>query len=132
MWFDDIAIEEIPLSTQNISADIAAYINEYFDIVRNKSIVTDTVYITELQRRAQLLCAGASSIEYCHSILKRYVTLRLKDGHSFFLTPTEWKDWHNGSNMVETGWANFAKRVPVSAKPQLGISMANSSSKANC
>lgn len=108
VWFDDITIEELPLSTEKIVANIDTYINEYFDIVRNHSIVTDTAYITELQKRAKQLCAGISDMERCRSVLKRYVTLKLNDGHSFFLTPTEWKEWHNGSNMVESGWANFA------------------------
>lgn len=108
VWFDNFTIKEVPLSSKPLSPTIDKYINDYFKIVKENSIIKDTTYITSLRKKAKLLCAGYSTLDYCHSVLKNYVTNKLNDGHSFFLTPQEWKDWQNGDQTIQDGLATFA------------------------
>jgi hypothetical protein len=90
-WFDDITIEEIPVTSEKPSPKIEKYINEYFDIVDKHSIVKDKAYIAQLKKNTLQLCAGVSDIKFCHDVLKKYTTRKLNDGHSFFSTPKDWK-----------------------------------------
>ncbi len=108
MWVDDITIEEVPLNPKKISTTVNKYVDEYFKIVRENSIIKDSAYITELEKRTKLLCSDNSGLEYCHNILKRYTTLKLNDGHSFFSTPQDWKDMQNGDKTIQDGLANFS------------------------
>jgi carboxyl-terminal processing protease len=108
VWFDDFTIEEIPLSSKTVSPNIDKYIDEYFKIVHDNSLVEDTTYINNLKEKAKLLCAGDSTLAYCHSVLKNYITPKLNDGHSFFQTPQEMNDWKTGDKTTEAGLANFA------------------------
>lgn len=106
-WFDDIIIKEIPFGKEPLMPEIKNYIDEYFSVVKRKSIIRDSSYIAELYRNAQLLCKGNSDIHYCHFILKN-ITFNLKDGHSFFSTPEEWKELHEGDKNLQRGDASFS------------------------
>ncbi len=107
-WFDNFSIEEIPLSSKILSPNIDKYINEYFKIVRDNSLVKDTNYTNNLKINAKLLCTGDSTLAYCHSVLKNYITPKLNDGHSFFQTAMDVKEWQSGDKTTEEGLANFA------------------------
>lgn len=106
-WFDNIQINEIPFSKEKLTPIIANYIDEYFGIIRSKTIVKDSSYIEQLYRDAQELCKGNSDIHYCHFILKN-ITFNLNDGHSFFSTPEERSAMHKGDKNLEHGEAGFA------------------------
>ncbi|MGP8216446.1 MAG: S41 family peptidase [Bacteroidia bacterium] len=107
-WFDDLLIQEIPLSSKEAIPIVNEYIDQYFKIVENNSIIKDTSYLAELKKNTRRLCTGSSSLEYCHYILKNYTTRKLNDGHSFFLNPDEVADWQNGNKTIENGLANYA------------------------
>lgn len=102
-WFDEIQVQEIPLSTEKLDVKIERYITEYFTLLRANTIVEDKGYINVLEEKARLLCAGRIDMAYCHNILKRYITFKLNDGHSFFFTPEEWKDYRKGSKETSDG-----------------------------
>lgn len=108
VWFDDIAITEIPLSDAPLKPSIARYLDEYFTYIRKYSVVRDVASIDQLEAQSRQLCAGHRDLAYVHNILKRYTTLNLQDGHSFFWTPAEWKDYNQGSAKVSlSGLVNY-------------------------
>jgi carboxyl-terminal processing protease len=109
VWFDAIRVEEVPFSGEQCSRKVDRYISEYFGLVRKYSILEDTSHLTRLEADTWQLCASNSQLSHCHNILKRYTTLNLRDGHSFFSTPKDWKDMNSGSAMQTTGLANFAE-----------------------
>ncbi|MBC7864567.1 MAG: S41 family peptidase [Bacteroidia bacterium] len=108
-WYDNIELVEIPFSTKKISPSINRYINEYFNIVREKSLNRDSVYLNRLKADAKKLCAGNSKMSYCHAVLKGYVTWKLNDGHSFFKTSKEMKELAKGDNTLKDGLSAFAE-----------------------
>jgi carboxyl-terminal processing protease len=108
-WFDEITVEEIPLSGKPPSAEIEDYIDEYFGLLRENTIITDTAHVNQLEKNARLLCAGQTKLEECHAVLKRYITYKLNDGHSFFSTPEEWKEMENGPRTAQQDQAQFVQ-----------------------
>jgi hypothetical protein len=106
-WYDNISIQEIPFGTASLTPNIAKYIDEYFAVIEKKSIVRDTTYISYLMKNTELLCKGNSDIHYCRFILKN-ITFNLNDGHSFFSTPEEWKEMHEGDKNLQRGDATFS------------------------
>ena len=108
VWFDDFTIAEMPIASKPLFPIVDNYINEYFKIVKTNSVLKDTAYITSLKKKAKLLCAGNSTLDNCHFVLKNYITNKLNDGHSFFLTPQEWEDLQNGDKTIQDGLTNFA------------------------
>jgi hypothetical protein len=91
-WFDDIVIEEVAPASDKPAPKVEKYINEYFDIVNEHSIVKDKEYIAQLKKNTLQLCAGVSDMKSCHDVLKKYTTRKLHDRHSFFSTPKDWKE----------------------------------------
>jgi hypothetical protein len=108
-WFDEITIEEIPLSREPASPEVTAYIDEYFGLLRANTIITDTAYINQLEQNARLLSGGKTTLEECHGVLKRYITYKLNDGHSFFSTPEEWRAMQSGEGDVQEERAPFVR-----------------------
>jgi len=108
VWFDNLSIQEIPLAQEELVSPIEAYISEYFKVIKDNSIIKDTSYLANLKTKTEKLCAGNSTLEYCHSVLKNYTTRKLNDGHSFFLNPSEVAEWKNGDKTIEDGLANYA------------------------
>lgn len=107
VWFDQITLTEIPLSTEKNSAEIAGYITRFFAIIRKNGIIVDKKHLTELKKRTYLLCQGNEDLNYCHFILKN-ITMNLNDGHSFFSTPSEWKELQEKSNSTPTSMVTFS------------------------
>lgn len=108
-WFDNISVKEVPLTAAKPGKKAAAYIDEYFNYIKQYSVVKDsTRYLAQLKQNTQKLCAGHDKVDYCQNILKRYTTLKLNDGHSFFFTDEEWKQYREGSaNTMQAGLVNY-------------------------
>lgn len=106
-WFDDIKIEEVPLNIGTLNPKIGQYIDEYFEVIKSKSVIRDPSYINQLMINAKALCGETEDMDECHFILKN-ITLNLNDGHSFFSTPQEWKEMHNGNENLKKGDAHFS------------------------
>jgi carboxyl-terminal processing protease len=106
-WWDGIEVREIPISGAGPTRKADRYIKEYFGLVRTHTILEDTTHLTQLERETRALCAGHPERSYWHNILQRYTTLNLRDGHSFFATPEDWKQMNSGASMTRSGLANF-------------------------
>jgi hypothetical protein len=107
-WFDEITIKEIPLSAKSPGKATVKYIAEYFEYVHKYSIVKDTAYLALLETNTLRLCAGRNDAAYRQDILKRYTTLKLNDGHSFFFTTADWKSYRKGSQKtIMSGLVNY-------------------------
>lgn len=106
-WFDELSIEEIKLSTDKPSAKVRKYIDAYFDIVTAHSIIRDKEMIAAIKNNTLTLCAGCKNLACCESVLKQYSTWKLQDGHSFFMTRQEWKEFNSGGKMQASGLLNF-------------------------
>jgi C-terminal processing protease CtpA/Prc len=70
---------------------VLLYIHEYFDFVYGNSIVSDKNTIANVKMNTIYLCADSIDKNECYKVLKEYTTPKLKDGHSFFCTPSEWQ-----------------------------------------
>ena len=101
-WFDAFTMAEIA-SYDAVSEEVTAYIDEYFRIVKEHSVVQVPEYIERLKIETLQLCGGSENPADCHAVLKGYTTLLLKDGHSFFSTPADWKEMNSESKMKEQG-----------------------------
>lgn len=106
-WFDEIRIDEIPLSMGRLAPKIGKYIDEYFEVIKAKSVIRDSSYINQLKSNARALCTETEDMDECHFILKN-ITFNLNDGHSFFSTPHEWKEMHDGDENLRKGDAHFS------------------------
>lgn len=106
--FDNIQVTEKPVAKSKPGAQVQKYIDEYFHYLHQYSIVRDSLYLHTLKVNTEKLCAGHDQA-YCQNILKRYTTLKLNDGHSFFWTTDEWKQYNTGSsNTILSGLVNYA------------------------
>lgn len=106
-WFDAIKVEEIALQEGVLKPQIEEYLEEYFDLISTKSLVRDTSLIQTLRSNARALCNGMTELEDVHFILKN-ITFNLKDGHSFFSSPQEWKDLHQSSENLKKSDIQFS------------------------
>lgn len=109
VWFDQISIKPIPSVKGEIKKEVSEYVNVYFDYINKHSIITDKSLIKELKGNTLELCKGITSLETCQDILKRYTTMKLKDGHSSFSTTAEWKELRSENGNASSGLISYAE-----------------------
>lgn len=103
VWLDEITIEEMPPPQKYPSPEVALYVHEFFDLIYQNSIIEDRWYIADLKSKTMYLCADSIDKTECYNVLKGYAIKGLRDGHSFFSTPEEWKAMTEGGKHPLSG-----------------------------
>ena len=97
VYFDDFEIQLIDIKENR---NDVAYIAQAIDIIRNNSLVRDSVNFEELQAKASSIATASNNdlaLEYLLGSLKKY-----GDDHSFLMKAEEAKSWEANENPEST------------------------------
>ncbi len=103
VWLDEFSLEILPEPTKNPAPKVMLFIHEYFDLVYEHSIISDKNRIAELKSKTMYLCADSIDKNACYQVLQYYTTPKLRDGHSFFTSPRQWKEMMEEGKHPATG-----------------------------